>query len=651
MALPGIPPVPPVTAPAALSSSGGLVAERFAQAEVYGGEAWSNAWEILNALKDADYTIVWNIPPWTDVDDGGIGGITPSDPTVPTPAPIIVDAPDFTTPAPVMPEVVISIGDPPPFDVTDPGFEVPPVPSEPFPIFSDEAPPITDPDIPTKPPITLPPVPVLSVITIPSPPEYDLPDFEGTLPVTDLTAPEPMFVWNEAEYSSSIKDQLASKLLLDLINGGSGLNADTEQAIYDRATARQELENNQMYDEALNFFSSRGWRIPPGALGGRLMEAVYKIAQVREDLNNDILIQQSKLAQENTHFIIASAIGQEKNLMDYTNQYQQRAFDAAKYVVESALLIFQIKVEAYKAELEVYKVQAMVFEARIRAEIAKAELYKAQIDGIRASVEIQKVMIDAYVAQVQAVLGLIELYKAEMEGARLQTEVDKTKIQSFGVLVEAYKTRVQAVTERYKAYQAQIAGEVAKAQMYSAQVDGYKSKVDAFKVGADVVIAEVTAQVELNRGKVDSFKAEIEAFKAKVGAAVAQANAEVEIEKLDVAVFEAEISQYEAEVEALTKVFMGRIEEAKAKADLQIKEADLIIKEALAKFGLAEKAVEAASKVAAQLAASGLSIVSASAALGYQESRRDATSNSASMSMSGNASSSVGFYTHIHKEG
>ncbi|MCG7851650.1 MAG: hypothetical protein MIO92_03935, partial [Methanosarcinaceae archaeon] len=43
---------------------------------------------------------------------------------------------------------------------------------------------------------------------------------------------------------------------------------------------------------------------------------------------------------------------------------------------------------------------------------------------------------------------------------------------------------------------------------------------------------------------------------------------------------------------------------------------------------------QAAAKVAAQLAASALSIVSASAALGYQESRRDATSISAQMTSS-----------------
>ena len=631
-----------------------VVVERAAQSNSYAGDAWGNAWALLNDMAGyvVDADSYWKMGDWVAVDDGGISGINADDPPLPSiRTDIDVAVPAFVGTAPVMPAVDINIEAAPQFNVADPAFNIPEAPTVAFPTFTENAPGISSPNIPLAPAFDLPAVPSLSAISIPSPPEYNLPDFDGVPPVADLTPPEPMFVWNEAEYSSDIRTQLANKLLSDLVNGGSGLPDATEQAIYDRATARQELEHNQMYDEALSFFSSRGWRLPPGALSGRLVDVSYKINQVREDLNNDILVQQSKLAQENTHFIIDRAIQNEKNLMDYINVLQQRAFDAAKYVVEAALTIYQIKVEAYKAQLEVYKVKAQVFETRIRAEVAKAELFKAQIEGIKASVDAQRLMIEAYKAQVESIMIYIEVYKAEMEGAKIEAEINSVRIQSFMALVKAYEARVGAVTERYKAYQAQIAGEETKAKMYAAQVDGYKSRVEAYKAKADVEIAEVTAQVELNRGRVESFKAEIEKYKALVSAAVEQARADVEIEKLDVAVFEAEIQKYSEELKAMVALFNGKVEEAKAKMSIEAKEAEVTTQVALAKYTLMRAASEAAAKVAAQMAAAAMSMVSASAAVGFQESDRRAISASVSgsnnLSMSESESTSHTFYKDV----
>lgn len=637
----------PITPPAEMSSSGSLVAERFQESQLYGDSAWENAWGLLTALQGQTYPVEWSIDPWVAVDSMGLDGLAMNEPTRPEIATIEVEVTPFTDEAPTMPDVDLTAGTPPEFNVTDPGFQIPEAPTVDFPIFDDNAPQVTDADIPTRPTWDLPAVPVLSAVSIPSPPEYNLPDFEGELPTMDITPPEPMFYWNEAEYSSAVKAQLATKILADLISGGSGLDTETEQAIYDRATARQELENNQLYDEAMSFFAARGFRLPPGALAGRLQEAAYKIAQTRTDLNNDILVQQSKLAQENTHFIIDRGIQMEKNLMDYTNQYQQRAFEAAKYVVEAALIIYQAKVEAYKAQLEIYRTQAEVYKARIQAEIAKAELYKAQIEAVKASVDVQRLMIEAYKAQVESVMTLIEVYKAEMEGAKIQAQIDGIRIEGFRALVEVYKARIQAATARYEAYQAQIAGEKARAEMYEAQVRGFAARVDAFKATAEVDISRVQAQVELNKGRVESFKALIERYKAQVDAAIKQAEVEVDIEKLDVAMYEADVKRYESEVEATAKVFLGRVEEAKARADIQVKEAEVAVREAVARYGLVTGSTEAAAKVAAQLAASALSMVSASASLGYQEGRHDSRSAGATVSSSAsNSHSSSHIYTH-----
>lgn len=636
-----------LTAPAELSSSGALVNERFEQARDYGDDAWTQAWGLLSALQDADYVVDWDALEFTNLPLMGLDGLGMNEPTVPTITAPTVALPTFNKELPVLDDVTIIADTPPEFSVADPAFNVPAVPDVEFPIFSDNAPQITDPDIPTKPTVNLPVAPTLDEISIPSPPEFNIPDFTGVEPTMDLTPPEPAFTFAENEHVSDLLTAVNAKLLHDVQTGGSGLGAATEQAIYDRATARQNLENQQSYDEALDFFASRGWVEPPGALAGKLLEVSHKISQVRTDLNNDILVQESNLAQANTHFILAQSIGHEKNLMDYSNQINQRAFDAAKYVVEAAILIYGIKVDGYTAQLTAYKALADVYVARIQAEAVKADLYKAQIEGVKASVDLQQAMIQAYEAQIRGVHALIDLYIAEMQGAKIQADIDQTKIASFTALVGAYQARIQAVTARYNAYEAQIRGEEAKARMYGAQVDAYKSRVEAFKARADVDISRAQVTVELNKAEVDIYRAAIDKFRAEVQASVDQASIEIKAEELDVTMYEAQIKAYSAEVDATVKTYLGRVEEAKAHLELQLKEADIAIKVALAKYGLTTQTVQSAAQIAAQLASAALSSVSASASIGHREARSDSRGYSRSSSKS-SANSNSYSVSHFH---
>jgi hypothetical protein len=476
--------------------------------------------------------------------------------------------------------------------------------------------------------ITLPAVPQLPGIVIPSPPEYNIPEFDWVLPTDDITAPEPQFVWNEVEYNSALKELIATKLFTELTNGGSGLPVATEQAIYDRATSRMTDEEQIALDQMLDFFSGRGFDLPPGALAGQMLELNNKILKTREDLNNDILVQQSKLAQENTQFIIKASLESEKALMDNTNQFQTRAFEAAKFVVLSALQIYQSKIEMYKAKLQVYVAQAEVYKARIMGETAKAEFYKAQIQGVLASAEIQKTLVEIYTAQVNANMLLIQLYKAEMEGAQIRASIDEIRIKCFSALVQAYSAQVTAASERYRGYQAQISGEVAKAEMYKAQVEAYVASVGAYKAEVEADTLILKQDLAINENAVEIFKARIQQYLAQVQAGIGNIDAQAKIEGVKVDAYKAEVMGYSAELDAAGKTYLGRIEEAKARAEIEIKEADLIIKQALAEQELIQGNIKASAQIASQMAAAAISGVNASASIQNAESRSDSRSGS-----------------------
>lgn len=579
-------------------------------------------------------------------------GITGALPTAPNIADIAIPDVNFNGVVPSFTPPDITISEPPQFTTAEPTFSLPDPPDVDFPVLTSTPPAISDIALPTAPTYVLPDVPTITQVAIPAPPEYNLPDFEGTFPTADLTPPDNTFVYVEPEYSSELAAQLQAKLSSDLTTGGSGLPEATEQAIYDRAVSRQQEEFDKAQTDIFNLFAARGFPLPPGALAGQMVELSARITQVREDLNNDILIQQSKLAQENTWHTIDKSIEYERDMVAHFNSVMTRALDAAKTSAMMAVEIFNARVEAYKGQLSAYQVMASVYETRIRAEVAKADLYRAQIEGAKAQVEVQMLYLEAYKSQIAGIQALIQMYATQMEAARIEADINRTQIQAYGALIEAYKAQVQAVTARYDAYAAQIRGEEARANMYKAQVDAYSARVAAYKAEADVDVSRAQVQVEYLKGQTDVFQSQIAEFQARVQAAVAQADVNVRVQTMDIETYKADISRYNAEMEARVGEMNAIVREIQANLDLEGK-----IFEAIQRFNQSVMETNSennrvAARVAGQQAAAYISTHSTSITAGHRESRGDSRSDSDSLSSSNVSSDSHSVsYNHIITEG
>ncbi|MFA5542469.1 MAG: hypothetical protein WCY49_06940 [Anaerovoracaceae bacterium] len=623
-----------LTTPAELSGAGELVISKFNEARSYAELLWGTAINAMDDLRNMTFTFADTDISWTAVPLMGLDGITITEPDRPDITPLVIAWPEFVATEPTAYDVDIPPVSIPGFTAESPGVSFPAPPSDPWPVLTTDAPQLSEIDVPTKPGAELPPVPILNFANIPAPPEYSNIQFDAEAPVAELEPPSHSFVWNEAEYNSDVYEYLREKIYNQLISGGSGLADNVEQAIYDRATARQELENQRMYDEALNYFASRGSPLPPGALSGALIEIQYKIQQQRTDINNDILAMQAKLAQENTHFIINSALQLEKLGMDYSNALQTRAFEAAQYTIESSIKLFALKIETYKAKIEIYRTLAEVYEARILAEIAKAELYKSQIEAVRAHTDIQMAYIQLYMAQLQGINTLYQAYKTEMEGAAIKASIDRTKIESYMALVGAYTARINAITSKYQAYQAQVAGELGKVEVYKSQTQAYATQVQAIATGAQVDISRAQIALSKTQAETEVYKAKLQKYTADVGAKAAEIDSLTKLRQVDSDVYKADISAYSTELETLTRVYAGRVEEVKARIQSEIAQLDTTVRALLGKYNLMVEATKGIAQVASQLGASAFAGVSASAHIGHGESRSDATQSTLSRSYS-----------------
>lgn len=539
----------------------------------------------------------------------------------------------------------------PVLDAISPTVNIPDAPDDALPDVPTDAPPISDPIIPSSPTLDMPAAPVLDEVTLPSAPLIDTLSFEGEMPTADLTAPEPMFVYDEATYQSDLADALKTKLYNDVMLGGTGLSDEVEQALWDRALSRLDIELSKVYRQVLSNWQQWNNEMPDGILSGALQEVAFEDTRTRLDANRDILYKQADLAQQNTHFAITSGMVFEKQIMDYTNQVNQRALEAARIRVQAVIDIFNIKVTAYNARLEGYKVLAQVFEARIRAELAKVELYKAQMEGAKIHGELQAQKVDIYTARVGALNTLINLYQAQMEGAKLQVDVDRSRIESFKARIDAAVAQIGGVTAKFNLYQAKIAGETSKVDLYGRQVTAFATLVQSAKVEADINVAEAQLVIENNKDKISVLTAAIDKYKADTDYEIGKEDAGAKAYAAQVDGYRAEVGREGEYLTAKVAAYRAQVSEVMSRAELIIKEMDANLRAATALKEIQVEALKAAANIQTQKVASALTSVSASAQVGFNEGlsksyqSSDSYSDTTANSNNTNTSTSTGVQT------
>lgn len=613
--------------PVTSSITQSLVTERFGMAHDYADRTFNVALGYLE-MSSPGIGFSWDQPPAIDLGSpAGISGLAPVVPTSPDITPISVVRAEFPFAPPEMEDYTITPLDVPDFAVALPDFYIPAPPDTPVPTFTQSPPEEAEIIIPSLDEIPdLPLLPTLREILPPDEPVFSLPEFTATMPTADLTPPEPVYSWNEAEYNSEFNELLKAKITDGIVNGGTGLLPEVEQAIYDRAATRLDLEAQKNELLALNDFASRGARIPQGALVARLSEAQMQNLLAREDLTRDILIKSADMAYQYATFIIDKGLELEKEFMTLFNSVQQRAFEASKVTLDFLIQEYDIRVKAYSAQLEGYKTEAEIFRARLQAEIAKADLYKATIEGRRLSLEMQSLTVDLYGKQLAAIETMSRIYTAKMEGAKVQAEINAIRIERFKAFVEAYKAQVDGVTAEYNLYQAQITGEAEKAKMYAYQVEGYGKVVEAFKTRSEIDISVLDARLKKSQGEIDIFNAQLEKYKTDVNANVADAEIQAKSEGLKLQVFDGEVKKFTSVVSALIDSYRAEAAVAVSNADVQTRYGEMLARIETAKAEIAAELIKAKAQVASQLSAAALSSVSAGANLGYSQNRSDSRS-------------------------
>lgn len=468
--------------------------------DIYNANA--SAWEPLNvdfALVDP-VTDDFNVP---DVPaDPDIDFVIPDLPGDFVPTNIrsisIDDAPEFTAIEPVL----ANIGAPDDLVIAD--------------IEPGAAPDITTSyTFPTAPTITDPTLPTLSTITIPTADDISFPSFTQSLPdASTLVPPGLTFNFSEDSYNSTLHTAVATELLDRIQNGGTGLNANVELAIFNRGRDRELATSIVEEQQVVVEFQNGGWTIPTGVQTSAVRLARQKAQDRVSTINRDISIKQAELEQSNILAAIQSTIQYEGQLISLHDSAQGRVIQASLATQQFLIDIYNAEVTQFTQQVEVYKAFASAYEAQVRAEVAKITKFEAEIRAQQLILETDQASINLYLAQFEGTKNQIQNYTAQIQAINSQISAEGQRLVNYRTEVDAFSARIGAKGQEYANYSTRINGELAKVNVFDSKVKAYASRIEAYAAESEVQKIAVEADVEAEKVRLSQYQTKINSILA-----------------------------------------------------------------------------------------------------------------------------------------
>lgn len=496
----------------------------------------------------------------------------------------------------------------------------------------------TDIEIPEAPVLDMPEMDTLKQIEIPKFNFPELMDFDGVPPsIEGISVPNVFINWKEPEYKSEILDEL-SLYISEGMKGGTGLPIPIEEALFNRARARESREVSRAVNEAIGDWSSRNFTMPPGML-------VKQIAAIREDgqlkaaeLNRDILIEASKMEIEQLRFLVQQGMSLEQLTSNIFNNTATRLFEVARFNAESQISVFNAQVAFFNAQNEAFKTLSDVYRTKLDGALAKLSAYKTAVDAQVAVGQINEQYVQVYRAKMDAVQSNVEVYKALIQGASLRAEVMKNQFDSYRADVQAYSEQIGAEKVKVEAYEAQIRGETSKASLFDAQARAYASTIQGIQAKANIKGQQIQLKMEAARVWISKYQADLESYKAELQANLSEVQQNTAAFSAEVDAWRATAGMEVSQAEMQSRYADMNTRTNIAYAEMQLKEYEAKMQKAVQEANIALESAKAMGQYSAQLAAGAMSAAHVSASISGNGSTSSSYSNSDSKSESHNYS-------------
>ncbi|MBI2750802.1 MAG: hypothetical protein HYX43_16160 [Burkholderiales bacterium] len=186
--------------------------------------------------------------------------------------------------------------------------------------------------------------------------------------------------------------------------GGTGINADVENALWERGRARILKQATRDTAGVTEKYARAGWPLPPGAM-------LNDIAMIRQDSRDklaeqsrDIAIKSFDAELENVRFAITTAGDLFTKALQAVSDYVRTVMLAPQTAADVAKTISGLRNDAARTLVALYQAQNAAIEPFLRLQITDAELKeRAQEANLRAQTETAQMRAQAALANLKMV--------------------------------------------------------------------------------------------------------------------------------------------------------------------------------------------------------------------------------------------------------
>lgn len=347
----------------------------------------------------------------------------------------------------------------------------------------------TFPAIDPFPTLVTPTIPTLKDVVIPDfVPTVTIHDFTGVLDDVTIVAPAAVSIdAQQVTYGSALLDALKAKLLTNIVDGGTGLNATVEDAIWNRENEREALALQDAVDKVTGQWAKMGFPLPDGLLSAEILALNTEYENHRLDRARDIAIKNAELEQANLKYSLEYSITIESKFLDLADRYCARALEASKATLDLAIQVFKSNVDLYNVKAMVYKAKADVYASQLQAAKVEVEKYSAQVQAAGMVANVNKLNVELYTAQLEANKVNAQVYSEKIRAIVAEVEAHKAWIEKYVMRVKAYADMCNAVNSKY----------ATKADIYRSRVTAWAANAEADIKTRDVSLRSTLASMEL----------------------------------------------------------------------------------------------------------------------------------------------------------
>jgi hypothetical protein len=388
---------------------------------------------------------------------------------------------------------------------------IPPAPADSAYPVVPSAPGTSDHNFPDAPEYVLPVAPTMHDIVLPEFIDMTIEQPTMALPVLDFDVPAQTQL-NDGGLTAedTLVQSAKAKIMSNIVNGGTMLNAQVEADIWARDLERNEQALQDAIDKLTAQWAKLGWSVPDGLLSGSIVAINKEYMNKKLDRSREIAVKQAELEQAGMFKSLEMAVSLSKVLIDNMNDYARRVLETSKATADITIALLKARIERYNSLLAAFRADMDSYKTNIEAEMQRAEVYKTRLAGLQILSGIDETAVKIYTAKIGAVSQLVDMYKTGVQAVATMYEAEKQKIEMFKSKVDAYTAVVKSITEKY-----------------ATQVEGFKSYLSAWTASSDSQTKLIDVDI---RSKIANTEATLKEWEVQLR--IIQENTSLKLEAL-----------------------------------------------------------------------------------------------------------------------